>query len=112
MEPSLINIIFSSVSSVGIFFSVFSVGNPDPDILKTLYTKIYGTLLIPLLRRFDGTAKNGTNNTNYMNYGLCIRAYSCHSWLFKLLEKSDFSENFMQKTYGILLIFQISYKYP
>jgi len=22
------------------------VGNPDPDILKTLYTKIYGTLLM------------------------------------------------------------------
>ena len=46
MEPSLINIIFSSVSSAGVFFSVFSVGTPDPDILKTLYTKIYGTLLM------------------------------------------------------------------
>jgi len=45
MEPSLIKTIFSSVSSAGVFFSVFSVGNPDPDILKTLYTKIYGTLL-------------------------------------------------------------------
>ncbi len=51
MEPSLINTVFSSVSSVGVFFSVFSVGNPDPDILKTLYnvsTLVFGGMIFAM----------------------------------------------------------------
>ncbi len=41
-----------------------------------------------LLIRFDGTATNCTNDTNCMNYGLCIRADSCYSWLLYIFINS------------------------
>ncbi|MGE0083559.1 MAG: hypothetical protein AB7S75_03990 [Desulfococcaceae bacterium] len=43
---------------------------------------------IPLLRKFDGTATNFTNDRIYV---LCIRAGSCYSWLFKVISENKYT---------------------